>query len=337
MRIELITEEDSKLWNDTVNNSINGTLYHCWDWLKIAEKHSGSKLFTLIFFDANDDKPFGAIPLFQVVKFGLKMVFSPPPGTLMTLGPVIINKGYKQHKFELTYLEFQAKLDQFINDLGSNYTFILTSPGLFDIRPFTWAHYEVAPCYTYKIDLSQGGDIIWKNLSSNLRTNIRNAQKRGIQVIENNDIKHIDYVYNSISERYFKKHINPPFRKEYLHDLFLRFGLSDMRLLLATYQNSIVGSSICISDKDTMIAWGGGGRSESNNIESNELLMWESINKALQNKYKWFELAGANTQGICNFKSGFDPSVYIYYLMKKTNLAGKIAEKAYMQMRKKLF
>ena len=144
-----------------LTSSVNGTLYHTWDWLKIVERHFSARLFPLVYFDADDDKPFGVIPLFHMKKFGLKMVFSPPPGSAITLGPVFLDKTYKQHKLELTYLDFQRTIEQFISRIGSSYTYILTSDGLLDMRPFAWDRYTVTPCYTYKIDLSEGeeGDL----------------------------------------------------------------------------------------------------------------------------------------------------------------------------------
>ena len=72
----------------------------------------------------------------------------------------------------MAYLDFQANIDRFIKGFGANYTFIMTSPNLIDVRPFLWAGYSVTPCYTYRIDLSQGEEIIWQNFSGNLKTNI---------------------------------------------------------------------------------------------------------------------------------------------------------------------
>ena len=79
MRLEVLDQVNLQLWNDTVNKTMNGSLFHTWEWLKIVEKHTHSKLIPLVFFDSDDDKPFGAIPLFLMQKLGLRMFFSPPP------------------------------------------------------------------------------------------------------------------------------------------------------------------------------------------------------------------------------------------------------------------
>ena len=101
MGLEIFNENDAKLWDDIVSSAPHGTLYHSWKWLKLIEKHCQCKLFPLVFFDARDRQPFGILPVFLMKKLGLKMVFSPPPGSAVNLGPVLADKGYRQHKTEL--------------------------------------------------------------------------------------------------------------------------------------------------------------------------------------------------------------------------------------------
>ena len=189
MRLEVFDQARSQVWNMIISQSRNGTLFHTWEWLKIVEKHCESRLIPLVFFDADDDKPFGAIPLFFMKKMGLKLVFSPPPISSITLGPALLDKEYKQHKFELAYMEFQMQIENYIKQLRANYTSIITSPGLLDVRPFSWARYTVRPSYTYKIDLSQGEKVLWSHLSSSLRPEINQTRKKGVQIIKSNTDK----------------------------------------------------------------------------------------------------------------------------------------------------
>lgn len=335
MRLEIFGTADAKRWDDIVNSSVNGTLYHTWDWLKIVEKHSASKLFPLVFFDVDDDKPFGAIPLFYMRKFGVKMVFSPPPGSAITLGPVLSKKGYKQHKFELAYLDFQANIDSFIKRLGSNYISILTSPNLLDIRPFLWAQYKVAPFYTYLIRLSPGKENIWNNLRKNTRRDINIAQNKGIIIAEQTNESSLDYVYNSSFQRYAQSHLKFSVSKNYVLDLLKQYGESTIKIFTAQYQGQIVTALACILNKESVCAWMGGVRTEKNELEANKLLYWNAIMWALDNNYKYFELMGANTRHLCAFKSMFEPQVSIMFQIKKMNFIGNLAEKAYLLMRKR--
>jgi lipid II:glycine glycyltransferase (peptidoglycan interpeptide bridge formation enzyme) len=337
MVLKIYEHNEAKLRDDIINNSINGTLYHRWEWLKIVEKHSSCKLLPLVYFDTDDNNPFGAIPLFYAQKYGIKMVFSPPPGTSITLGPVLSKKDYKQHKFELAYLEFQANVDQFINKLGTNYISMLSSPGIVDFRPFLWARYTVTPSYTYKIDLRRGKEEVWNNLSKYLKKNIKNAQKKNIIIEEKSGIDNINYVFDSVQQRFAEQNMNLSLKRAYIHDIVRQFDQSALKYYQAYYNEEVIGALLCTIYKDTISAWIGGVRNASNAIESNELLYWEAISRAIQGGYSWFEIIGANTRRLCEFKARYCPEVQLFFQVKKTDWLGSLAEKMYFLMQKKYF
>lgn len=334
LSIETFGQDDAKLWNEIVYASPNGTLFHSWEWLKIVEKHSGSKLFPLVFFDADDKKPFGAIPLFFKKKLGMKMVFSPPPGSAITLGPILVDKGYKQHKYELSCLEFQASVDTFINSLGAGYINIVTSPGLLDIRPFSWSHYTVAPCYTYLLNLSPSLQTIWNNSTSSLKRDVNSAQKKGVIIQEPSD-EIGDYLFGALEERYAQNHQRTSSSKNYYNDIFNQFRPANIKAFVALYEGKMVTATVCTIYKDTVTAWIGSTKPQVKGLEANKLLYWNMIMWAKNNNYQYFEVEGANTKHLCAFKSIFDPALSIYFEIKKMNLLGSFAEKAYFQLKKK--
>ena len=331
MRLEIFDDTKSQIWNSLVDRSPNGTPFHTWEWLKIIENHYQCQLLPLVFFDADDDKPFGMVPLFSRKKLGLKMVFSPPPGAIVTLGPILIDKSYKQHKFELAYLDFQAQIDSYIKELGANYTNITTSPGLTDIRPFTWSGYRISPSYTYKTDLRQGEKVLWNNISRHLRQSINRTQARGINIVQKDleNKKEIDYVYESLFHRYSEQHLKLALKKSYLENILQQFGSSYARVYLAYYDGNCVGWQILIIYKDTVYGWLGAVRSEANTLEINGLAWWKIIAQAANSGYKWLIDMGANTPNICSYKSKFNPEVDLCFEMKRADLWGTLAEKAY--------
>jgi lipid II:glycine glycyltransferase (peptidoglycan interpeptide bridge formation enzyme) len=334
MKLEVFGPADSTTWNNIIDNSINGTLYHSWEWLKIAEKHSETKLFPLVYFDGKDEKPFGAIPLFYMKKWGLRFIFCPPPRTSITLGPVFVDKAYSQHKLELAYIDFYTQVEKFIESLHPVYTFILTSPGLLDVRPFSWGHYDVTPFYTYMLDLRTGTETVWNNLSRSLKEHVKRAARQGISVEESRDIDDINKLYYALKERYAQQRINLPLTLDYLRDLYHQFHPSGLKVYQAMHEGKIASSAIGVMYKDTAISWQGGYRNGNGNSEVNELLAWESISRASQNGYKSFEIEGANSQHLCDFKSRFCPTPVIYFMMKKSRLLGTLAEKAYFAIYK---
>jgi hypothetical protein len=332
MRLEVFSQEKAQLWDELVDSSIGGTLYHTWDWLKIVEKHSGYKLYPLVFYDKDDDKPFGLFPLFHKKMFGVSMVFSPPPGTAITLGPVLIDKGYRQHRFELANLAFQKNIDEFINNLKADYIFISTSPGLSDMRSFQWAGYEVTPVYTYKIVLTQPTEEIRANFSQTLRNSINRRVKSGLIYEERNDSDSIKFIYDKTFERYSEQGLSFPVSRDYIIDLFTSYRFKGIKSYVIIENGDIVGGGIYILYKGVFSEWFGAFRSTCG--EANELLRWSCICRAKQENYQWFELIGANTPNLCSSKAKFNPDLVCLFQIKKSNIKGKLAERAYMFIRK---
>jgi hypothetical protein len=335
MKLELFDSSNAREWDKLIENSINGSIFHQWKWLKILEQNFEGRLFPLVFFDSNDGKPFAAIPAFFQKKFGLKMVFSPPPGSGIRLGMVLFNKGYRQHRFEMAYYDFRESFDNFVKKLGSNYTIIITNPGLVDMRPFLWAGYRVVPAYTYKLDLSQGEENIWKNLSSSLRWELRQAEKNGIRIIESSDDAGIEYLYASVKQRYEQQGINIRLKKKYLRDIVKSFG-DCVRIFLAVRDSMVIGATLYVFYKDTVTGLIGGARNNIDIPGSARYIDWMVITRAKREGYRWYEDFGANTRHLCEAKSKYSPFIDLYFYVSKGDLLGTCAEKIYRLTRRRI-
>jgi len=81
MAIKLIS--DSKQWDDFIDRSICGLIYHKWDFLKIVERYTN---FDLLSYGVFKGATLICIfPLFYKKINGLKCLFSPPPSVRNTL------------------------------------------------------------------------------------------------------------------------------------------------------------------------------------------------------------------------------------------------------------
>ena len=118
-------------------------------------------------------------------------------------------------------------------------------------------------------------------------------------------------------------------KKSYLENILRQFDGSSIIVFLAKNNGNPVGWQILTVYKDKVSGWLGGVRSDSNNFDINGLAWWEIIAQAARSGYKWLEDMGANTPNICSYKSKFDPSTEICFEMKKTDIWGSLAEKAY--------
>lgn len=334
MQIRILEDKDSTLWNNIVDSSPQGTIFHRWEWLRIAERHTRSRLFPLIGLEG--DEPVGLFPLFYLRRWLLSMVFSPPFGcAIPALGPLIINYDkFKPHKLEHIYQEFQQQVDDFINSrLHPNYISIVTSPGLLDIRPFMWSGYQVTPAYTYKIDLTLGEEGVWDGFKKKLRSDIKRVENKGL-IVREGTAQEVSYLYHSLQKRYQAQNRGLLLSREYLDDLFREFGSKNLKLFTALYNDQTVGAILLITYKETTSVWLGVSKSEVAGLPTNDLIQWEAIKWAIQNGGKAFELIGAGNPRLCEFKSKYSPHLEVHFTIKKAGLIGGLAEWAYRKLYK---
>ena len=50
VELEMANSNKAEMWDRLVVRSPHGAIFHTWKWLKIAEKHTNSKLYPIIGF-----------------------------------------------------------------------------------------------------------------------------------------------------------------------------------------------------------------------------------------------------------------------------------------------
>lgn len=337
MRIELrIAEEDEReKWDALVETSPQGTIFHTWKWLKIMEKHTKSMLYPII--GMKGTTPIGIYPVFYLKNIFFKSVFSPPPWVSVPyLGPVIVDYDeLKQDKKEAVFIEFQRKVDAFIqSELKTYFTLISSPPGLLDARPFKRSGYQVEPIYNYIIDLSKGEDYVWEQFKRNLRNDISRAKSREI-FVEDGSKDELEWIINAIVTRYEEQNKVTSTSKEYIFDLYKAFYPQNMKIFVAKYNGELIGGIINIYYKNEILNWLGNVKASVEGISPNELLHWEAIKWAIEHDLKYYELIGANTERLCHYKSKYNPDLLICFSAKKySSIISKLAETAYFKILK---
>lgn len=133
MAVRLIT--DKNLWDGFIDSSPYGLVFHKWDFLKLAEKHTGYKLLPYGIYKG--EQLVCVFPLFYKKILGVRQLFSPPPKSgIPYLGPVL-QESYdnaKQVKKESIINSIVLEIDAEINKLAPNYFSAVLVPGLLDIR-----------------------------------------------------------------------------------------------------------------------------------------------------------------------------------------------------------
>jgi len=336
VEIRVASEKDASLWDRLVESSPHGTIFHTWKWLKIAEKHTNSRLYPLIGYKGTE--PVGIFPLFFQKKTFLKMVFSPPPHVaIIYLGPVLVDYDkLKRSKREINFVEFQKQIDKFIKEeLKANYISISLPPGLPDPRPFQWNGYEVEPAYEYVMDLSKGIEYIWqKNYDKKLRENINRAIRRGIY-IEEGGKKELEVIYDLMIERYAEQDRIVTVPKEYLLDVYDAFS-ENIKIFVAKYEEEIITGTIDIYYKDKIVSWIGNPRPRVKISPSpNDLLNWEAMKYACEHSFRYYEMVGAaGNERLHSYYSKCNPELLVRFSVKKCSFIAKCLETSYVKILK---
>ena len=321
MELKKASEEDKELWNQLVDRSAHSTLFHRWEFLKIVEKHTGSKLYPMIGYKGTT--PVGVYPVFLQRKPFTNIITSPPSGALLLyLGPLLADQErLKQSTKESLFLEMQKEMNRFIEGLKYNYARIRPAPRVDDARPFQWTGYKVEPLYTYILDLSKGADSVWKSIGDTTRVSVIKARKKGVTVREGGK-SDLEFVRKLVAERLCEQgHSTNDYRK-YLEDVFDTFHPGNFRIFIGEYDGKPVGGVTLICYKGRASFWLGMPKTELKGVYPNDLIMWESMQWACQNGYKEYELMCAGDDPrLRHFKSKFNPELTLWYSAEKYSSA----------------
>jgi hypothetical protein len=320
MEIKIASDSDEQKWDEIVERAPNGELFHTWKWLKTIEKYSSQKrvgkstqgtLYPVFLMEK--EKIVGIYPLFLFRSPFMISCYSPPSNVdTLYLGPLFpeIDELLPAKK-QIFLHDVQITVDRFIrNDLKANYVQISTPPGFDDCRFFKWAGYETEARYTSYLDLSNGTDLIWKNLNRSTRQSIEIAKKEGVEITEG-DRGDAGFIYDLLKER---NRIASP--KEFLDTVFSTFSQGYLRVLVAKAGSERLSGIITVIYKDKVTFWIGAPKCSYKGASPNELLLWEAIRWSEINNFKRFEIEGADDYSLFPFKRKFNAKPVIYFQMK---------------------
>jgi hypothetical protein len=142
------------------------------------------------------------------------------------------------------------------------------------------------------LDLTRGAEALFKDFSSNRRTNVRSAMKRGVEVFQastHEDFQDYYEVYANWCAR--KQQPTVPF-ETFEEALLLR---QNRRLFLARFEGKVVAGVIIRLHPKGMIEYAANSSFEENlKIKPNDLLHWRVIEWACSEGYTRYNLAGAH-------------------------------------------
>jgi hypothetical protein len=338
IEIQIANKDDALEWDRIISESPHGTLFHQWNWLKITEKHTQTRLYPI--FGIKNGIPVAIFPLFFRKRGPARMVFSPPPhAALFYLGPVLIGFGtLRQEKWEHMYVDFQNLVEKFIiNELRANYISISLSPALQDSRPFTWSGYRIEPNFDYNVDLTQGIDSLYGTLNNRQRADLKKAKEMGM-VVEMGEKNEFDKILDLMDIRYKQQAKVVTTSKDYLSDIYDMYN-ENLKIFVVKLGDEIVTGAIRLSFRENLYGWIGNPKPKNRISPSpNHLLFWKTIQYASEQGFNnYITMSAAGNERLHEYYAArFNPELKIRYIATKKSFLAGLSEKGYRDILKPL-
>lgn len=319
IKVEEVGDGYRKPWNDVVEQTPHGTPFHQFEFLETIERHADADLRPLV--GRVDDDPVGVFPLFEWQSAApLQVAFSPPPKMgLYLLGPVVIEPG-DSPAVERRYGEFvRGCLDWMRSELGASYVHVETTCRFGDVRPFAWRDYDVTPRFTYLVDLNREQEDLFMSFSGDARRNVRKCRDDDTDcAVEVGDTESIGRIVASVNDRYAEQGESFSLDPAFVTDLYTALPDGQVRPYVTTVDGEFAGGMIALEHGDTIYRWQGGTVPDVE-LPVNDFLDWHIMQDALNRDLRWYDLVGANTERICEYKAKFDPELVCYYTLTGGN------------------
>jgi serine/alanine adding enzyme len=203
-------------------------------------------------------------------------------------------------------------LHEYENDVGSLaiYTQIRNLGDISVNRNvFESAGYAYEEHLNIVVDLSKSEDLLWKEVHSKRRNEIRRAQKEGTYVRELDKLPEIEEMYDILDEVYHYAKLPFVDKSIFIAAFEILRPIGLCRYFGAFNKGTLVGTMCLLTYKQHLYDWYAGSRREYLNKYPNDLLPWEVFKWGRQNSYRIFDFGGAGKPdkdyGVRDYKRKF--------------------------------
>ena len=313
MSIEVTSAEtdDLERWDSYVERSAQGWLFHQLSALRTQADHAGGELHLLV--GHKGQEPVGIFPVFELRKGPIPTAFSPPPDLRVpTLGPALLNMDkLKRRKAERRHRQFvEGCLEWMADEIGPWYAHVRTATEYPDLRPFIWEGAEVSLNHTYAVDLSREADDLLAAFSRDARSNVTGEYDTPYTVdIAGRDA--LGDILEQVRERYRAQGKSFELPTGFVLDLYDALPEGQVRPYVLSVDGSFVGGIVALRYGETVARWQGGVRTDTDvDLPVNDLLDWAVMRDGVAEGLAWYDLVGADTPRLNEYKAKFDPELH---------------------------
>lgn len=306
------TLSEAGYYPELASASQHSTIFHSPEWLKVVSCIDLRSVQILRV--AQGQETIGVLPHVHLRHGPLRVILSPPAGLGMQyLGPLIPHfEGMKQDKRERRLDAIAGAVIEHMRSTRSRLCQMRWTPGLADARAFQWQGFEALPRYSYVLPLSDEKSM-WERLKQEARLHIkRHSEAISTSVGTDGDWSTFE---DRTRARYADQGLTAPLPATYLRALRAELG-DRLVLMVARRAGEWLGAAALIRFRERLILWQGALKGTPG-LPVNDILVWNSIQFGCEAGCREFELMGANTKRISEFKAKFNPGLETYLELRK--------------------
>lgn len=260
------------------------------------------------------DRIVGSLP-YEIRRCRMHTV-SNMPALTQTLGPYIAYPPKQRYQKKLAFEKDVCEmliaelppLDQFSQNF---------SPEFQNWLPFHWNGYKQTTRYTYVLDGIKDHDSVWKNLSGNIRSDVRKAEKT-VRVVEEANSDELYALVTKTFQRQGKK--TATYSSEFLHRIVAACQKNNCcKMFLAVDEDGRHhAGALVVWDESKAFYLVGGGDPDLRNSGATSLVVWHSIKEASKH-VDCFDFEGSMLEPVERFFRAFGARQQLIFRVSKTN------------------
>lgn len=276
------------------------------------------------------------LPVFVTERSLGRLVVSPPPGWgVPRLGPLLMPNSPKRSKYEKLNTELAEAVLEDVDADSSTTLFRMACPLSYqDPRPFAWNDLTVEPRFTYVIDLTDAADLeeAMDGFSRSLRNDMRRLDDLPVTITTEGTAGAMR-IYEDVERRFSEQSQEPPATRAFVRDVYDALDERCRAYVARGPDDEYLGGLLALASNDFVYYWLGGARSSYENVSVNTLIHRRIIEDVIDDpaldSVSGYDLVGANTERLCQYKAKFGGDLRSYYAVESSGVGMAAAKTAY--------
>jgi hypothetical protein len=308
IEVRELSPSEYKEWDLLVEKALPGTLFHTSQWLEMCRDVLSRDL--KIYGCFRNNELVGGCPIFIKNLKGILKIANSTCNMTDYSGPLVKESGSpKASKRVQEIHEVLNPLREFLCRQDYDSIHLVFSPGLEDIRPFTWNGWDSKVHYTHHLKLTEN---INNNTSRKIRRELKSAEEAGLKTRVWNDL---ETYYGLLLKVYEKQNLEPPVPREFFERVFNLIREKDIgyAFVSETPEGEAVAAHLNLYGKKCTVTWSSALNPSFSRTGANALLYYNEFLDLKSRNFEYMNVMAGNVPRFADFIIGFSPELIPYY------------------------